>query len=236
MNELKNIPDYLLILQINDALFPIGSYTQSYGLETYVQKQTINDVYTLKKYLVQNLEINLLYSDILAVKLGYEAAQSHELDHVIELDSILSATKAALETRSASIKLSSRFIKTISAFNLEFKNEIFNQYINLVNENKCLGHYALTYGILCGALNLDKSSAILHFSYAQASGIINNGVKLIPLSQTSGQVLLRDMQVHINSVVLKVEYLTIDDLGRTAPGFELRSMQHETLYSRLYMS
>ncbi len=236
MNESKNILDYLLILQINDALFPIGSYTQSYGLETYVQKQTIHDVHTLKKYLVQNLDVNLLYTDILAVKLGYEAAQSGELYHVIELDCILSATKAALETRNASIKLSSRFIKTISALNLEFKNEIFNQYINQINENKCLGHYALTYGILCGTLNLNKDYALLHFSYAQVSGIINNGVKLIPLSQTSGQILVRNMQPHINSVVLKVESLTINDLGRTAPGFELRSMQHETLYSRLYMS
>lgn len=236
MNELKNIPDYLLILQINDALFPIGSYTQSYGLETYVQQQTIHDVHTLKKYLIQNLEINLLYTDILAVKLGYEAAQCRELDNLIKLDSILSATKAALETRSASIKLSSRFIKTISAFNLEFKNEVFNQYIETVSENKCLGHYALTYGILCGALNLDKNYALLHFSYAQVSGIINNGVKLIPLSQTSGQILLKDMQPNINGVALKVESLTINDLGRAAPGFELRSMQHERLYSRLYMS
>ena len=30
--------------------------------------------------------------------------------------------------------------------------------------------------------------------------------------------------------------LTIDDLCLSTPGFDIRSMQHETLYSRLYMS
>ena len=34
-----------LILQINDSLFPIGSYSHSYGLETYIQKES----YTMKK-------------------------------------------------------------------------------------------------------------------------------------------------------------------------------------------
>ena len=27
-----------LLLQVNDALFPIGGYSHSYGLETYIQK------------------------------------------------------------------------------------------------------------------------------------------------------------------------------------------------------
>ena len=32
-----------LLLQINDSAFPIGSYTQSFGLETYVQKGLITN-------------------------------------------------------------------------------------------------------------------------------------------------------------------------------------------------
>ena len=30
-----------LLLQVNDALFPIGGYSHSYGLETYIQKDII---------------------------------------------------------------------------------------------------------------------------------------------------------------------------------------------------
>lgn len=32
-----------LLLQVNDALFPIGGYSHSYGLETYIQKGIVKD-------------------------------------------------------------------------------------------------------------------------------------------------------------------------------------------------
>jgi len=35
--DMNRIP-FFYLLQISDPLFPIGGFTQSYGLETYVQK------------------------------------------------------------------------------------------------------------------------------------------------------------------------------------------------------
>lgn len=32
-----------LVLQMNDSLFPIGAYSHSYGLETYIQKGIVKD-------------------------------------------------------------------------------------------------------------------------------------------------------------------------------------------------
>lgn len=37
-------------------------------------------------------------------------------------------------------------------------------------------------------------------------------------------------------VINKLDELTIDDLCLSTPGFDIRCMQHENLYSRLYMS
>ncbi len=237
MDELNSIHKNLLILQINDAIFPIGSYTQSYGLETYVQKQIVKDLVSLTQYVKQSLSCNLLYGDILAAKLAYEAAIEHNLDQISELDMTISALKIARETRTASIKLASRFIKTIIALKPDFKdNGIFLEYNKLIQQSICSGHYAIAYGVLCGALELDKHYALLHFSYAQVSGIVNNAVKLIPLSQTVGQALLKDMHTDLECAITQLDALTLADLGRSAPAFELRSMQHETLYSRLYMS
>lgn len=233
---LNSIQDYLLILQINDAIFPIGSYTQSYGLETYVQRKLVTDVGSLRKFLKQNLMCNLLYTDILAVKLAYEAAMMDDLNKIYELDNILSAVKVAKETRNASSKLSSRFIKTVVGLELNFKNNILLQYDNLIHSRECLGHHAITYGVMCGEQKLDKHYSLLNFSYAQISATVNNAVKLIPLSQTSGQSLLKDMSSSLEKAILQVNDLSEIDLGRSVPGFELRSMQHEALYSRLYMS
>ena len=35
-----------LLLQINDAMFPIGAYSHSYGLETYIQNGIVHDSQT----------------------------------------------------------------------------------------------------------------------------------------------------------------------------------------------
>ena len=40
-----------LLLQVNDSLFPIGAYSHSYGLETYIQKEIIHDVESSKWFI-----------------------------------------------------------------------------------------------------------------------------------------------------------------------------------------
>ena len=39
-----------LVLQMNDSLFPIGAYSHSYGLETYIQKGIVKDAETAEKF------------------------------------------------------------------------------------------------------------------------------------------------------------------------------------------
>ena len=40
-----------LLLQVNDALFPIGGYSHSYGLETYIQKDIIRKEADAREYI-----------------------------------------------------------------------------------------------------------------------------------------------------------------------------------------
>lgn len=234
MNKLTK---QFILLQLNDALFPIGSYTQSYGLETYVQQQRVADKETLQTYLQSMLTNNLLYNDFLLVKLAYFAAQKDNLEEVVQLDNIASAMKPAREIREASTKLGSRFIKTLQAMQIKhMSRQVYADYCKLIADKECLGHFAIIYGVLCAALEIDYFSAISHYAYAQASAIVNNAVKLIPLSQSVGQRILYDIHHVIEHTLQQLDLLTDADLGRSAPAFELRSMQHERLYSRLYMS
>ena len=66
--------------------------------------------------------------------------------------------------------------------------------------------------------------------------MVTNCVKTIPLSQTSGQKILAGCYSCLSDVLVRVKALTEDDLCLSAPGFDVRGMQHESLYSRIYMS
>ena len=55
------------LLQVNDALFPIGGYSHSYGLETYIQKGLVHDEDSAEEFIHKRLEYNFLYNEFLAV-------------------------------------------------------------------------------------------------------------------------------------------------------------------------
>ena len=225
-----------ILLQLNDALFPIGGYTQSYGLETYVQKNIIHNAETFLQYVKNYLHYSVLYTDLLAVNLAFEAALQRDLSSIVCIETILSATKVAIEIRQASQKMGSRFIKNCHALSLVPKESIFSDYQQYIDAQHITGHHAVAYAVFSAALNLDKEAVLSHYLYAQLSGVINTGVKLIPLSQTQGQIVLTQLLCELEAILLTLKTLSIDDLGRSSPGFELRAMQHADLYSRLYMS
>ena len=61
------------LLQLNDATFPIGSYTFSWGLETFVQQGIIHDSKSAEAFISSELSGSFLYSDLLAVRVAWEA-------------------------------------------------------------------------------------------------------------------------------------------------------------------
>lgn len=48
------------LLQVNDALFPIGGYSHSQGLETYIQQGSVCDEKTAAEYIHKNCVSHLL--------------------------------------------------------------------------------------------------------------------------------------------------------------------------------
>ena len=233
---MKNSMDknLFLLFQINDSLFPIGAYSHSYGLETYIQKKLVNDVDTAFEYLKCNLKSNFLYSELLAINLAYEYSSNGNLNKLLRLDNILNASKSPKEIRLASQKLGSRFIKTLMSSDIAYENNNFIDYVNKSKDN--FPTHTVAYGVFCQSVGIEKERAIDGFLYSYTSSTITNCVKSIPLSQTQGQQLLYKSYDIFEEVIEKLDKLTIDDLCISTPGFDVRCMPHETLYSRNYMS
>ncbi|OOB77329.1 MAG: hypothetical protein BEN18_10695 [Epulopiscium sp. Nuni2H_MBin001] len=215
-----------LLMQINDSTFPIGSYTQSYGLETYVVKGLISSAEDALSYILAYMWGQFLYTDLLAVSLAYDAKE-HEL---VKLDRLLLAVMSAREVREASIKLGRRFIKTVEALDVVFLRDTYNMYI------KEHANYTVAYGAFCASVGASKLEAMECFVYSSMSAMVTNIVKLVPLSQTEGQRMLFNLAQYYEELIRRAMMLDENYLGLSAPGNDVRCMQHEVLYSRQYMS
>lgn len=233
MNEQNRIKDFLL-LQINDALFPIGAYSHSYGLETYIQKNLVKTVDETWEFIYRRMRLGFTYNEFLSAKLAYERARENDVDGLMDLEEILDASRIPRETREAGKKLGSRFVKTVSVLEIPYENSCFTEYCRL-RKGKTTTH-SVVYGAFCGATGIPYEKAMETYLYAQTSSMITNCVKTIPLSQTAGQKLLFKSNQLYQEILEVLEGLTEDDLCLSNPGFDIRCMQHEGLYSRIYMS
>ncbi|AWI34698.1 urease accessory protein UreF [Helicobacter apodemus] len=217
-----------LLLQINDTLFPIGSYTHSFGLESYVQLGKIKNKYDARDYLKAYLHTQMLYTDLLAIKLIRKA---HCLEEIFEIESIIAAATSAREVLNAIRKLGLRFIKTINAMKLEQK-AFFTAYTQ-ASKNPI---YVVAYSVFCVAYGLNYQDSLCHYLYAQSSQALTNCVKLIPLAQSDGQEILASLHKEFDILCQKLECLKKQDLCNNAIANEIKAMQHQYLPTRLYMS
>ena len=115
-------------------------------------------------------------------------------------------------------------------------NEITKQYAEAIDTNKCNGHYCIAFALYGNALQINKQDLLTGFYYNAAAGFVTNCVKLVPLGQKDGQEILFRLQPLIKQLVESTMIPNQDLLGLCCTGFDIRCMQHEQLYSRLYMS
>ena len=199
------------LLQVNDALFPIGGYSHSQGLETYIQRGIVHDADTAREYNTHKIKWNLAYTEL------------------------LEASRIPMEQREAARKMGSRFAKTIEKLGLSISETgIFREYLD-ARKGKAVNHCCI-YGVFCAEMQISLEEALTHYLYAQTSAIVTNCVKTIPLSQTSGQQLLSGCYGEFDEILKDIMNRSEEDLCLSAPGFDIRGIQHEKLYSRLYMS
>ncbi len=223
----------LQLLHLCDPALPIGGFSHSAGLETYVQEGIINDKNSAREFVSVQLSQNIFYTDAALLSLAHDAASSNDFEMVIELDELATAVKLPKEMRNASNKLGIRLLKI---FENKIESILSKKYKTSITQEKAFGHYCIAFGLLSYEMHIRKEDALSAFYYNAATGLVTNAVKLIPLGQQDGQEILMSIFPLIEDLVQKSLLPNKELIGLCCTGFDIRSMQHEQLYSRLYMS
>jgi urease accessory protein len=223
----------LRLLQLADPTLPVGGYAHSAGLETYVQKGIVHDTASARQFITQMLTQSLQFTDAAFVSLAFDAALNNNKSDLLQLDDECSAVKLPSEIRQASRKLGMRLMKLFQPL---CNSNMTDHYKEAVHTKQAMGHYCIAFGLYAQALQIPKADALTGFYYNAAAGMVTNSVKLVPLGQQDGQEILFSLHALIKQFVENTLQPDRELTGLCCPGFDVRCMQHERLYSRLYMS
>lgn len=218
----------LHLLQLVSPALPVGAYSYSEGLETIVQTNGITNSTTLEQWLTQELRYGAIRLEAAVLLRLYDCAQAHQLDRLTYWNQWLSAFRETEELREQSWQMGRSLSRLLSDLQPE-----------LIPVLQACGepcNFAAAFALAAAHWQIDRGTVALGYLYSWASNLINAGVRLIPLGQTQGQRILLNLYPQLEQTAQGLLPLADDDLWNCSVGVAIASMNHETLYSRLFRS
>jgi urease accessory protein len=224
---------FLALLQLSDTALPIGAFAYSNGLETYAQQGLITDITTLQEWMEAVLHHAVHGGHLLPVALAHRATAAADWTQLEGLDQHLTAMKHARELRQASVRLGQGLLRLAVQV---WPGPLIEHLQALCRQQQLAGHQALVLGVLGCELGWEEGVSVEVAGYQWLSGMIPAALRLLPIGQLAGQRLLAELLLYLPPIADAIRQQGWDDLASAAPAFDIRAMQHETLYSRLFRS
>ena len=102
---------HLILFQFCDSQFPTGAFSHSFGLETYIQRQTVHDAESFTQWLTLFLNEQLTYSDGLAMRIVYDALENNNQTKILDIDKKIFVQSVPKETRVGTKQMGTRMVK-----------------------------------------------------------------------------------------------------------------------------
>lgn len=218
----------LSLLQIASPALPVGAYSYSEGLETLIFEGKVNNQKTLQNWIEESLKFGAIRLEAAVMIRVYRALQKDDLESINYWNNWATATRETEELRLQSLQMGMSLNRLLISMKPALENKL------KVCETEC--NFSVAFGIAAQNWQIEEKAALLGFLHSWASNLIVAGVKLIPLGQTAGQNLLLTIQSTIIEATQEILDLKDDDLNVCSWGLSLASMNHETLYTRLFRS
>lgn len=223
----------LRLFQFCDSQFPTGAFSHSFGLETYIQRESVNNDDTFVQWLKLFLNEQLTYSDGLAMRIVYEALEANDTEKILRMDQLIFVQSIPKETRVGAKQMGTRMVKLATEL---YDSEWINWYQEQMKNKKAKLHPAICFTMLGYHLGVDIGTIIDYYLYQNVSSLTQNAVRAIPLGQTAGQKVVTQMVPYIEETRNHILSLDESDFGMTAPGLELNQMEHENVNVRIFIS
>ena len=217
----------LRLLQLCSGTLPIGGFTYSQGIEWAVECGWVTDQTSLTDWLTDLIDTSLAQVEIPVLVRLYHACAQDDAEALAYWSDWLLASRESHELRDEERNRGRALASLLVDLDIPRAAEW---------RNTLAGCQSAGFALACHAWQITLQQAAQGFAWAWLENLALSGVKLIPLGQTAGQRILRDLGDAASHAVLRGLELPDEDMGASAPALAIASSRHETQYTRLFRS
>ena len=213
--------------------FPTGSYSYSHGIEWAVEAGHIHD----RKSLVDWLEADLCYGSGRNEAIFFiEAWRSATEDDCGKLLEIAELAAAFRSTSEFALETSQQAMACLATLRRVWPDPRLESLSVFLSEFRIAPVLSVVLGARAAREKIPATLALPAFLQSYLANLVTAGVRLVPLGQTDGQLVIADLEPAVVTVAAEAKQMTIHDLGSAAFMVDLASASHETQYTRLFRS
>lgn len=239
----------LPLAQLCDSALPTGTFSHSFGLETYIYEGVVDGEASFVSWLRALVSTQLTFSEGLGLRLAFEAVAADDWEAIAHLDALLVAQAVPIQVRRAGVTMGRRML-TIAHLALEGTDggRLLSRYAALIDTRDtvdtgdikgtggCRSHPAIVLAIAGYALGAPPAAVAAAYLQSSVISLTQNAVRAIPLGQDAGQRAIASVRGDVRTAVRRIGGLDEMDLGAAAPGIEISQMRHERQRARMFMS
>jgi urease accessory protein len=224
---------HVSLLQFADALFPIGGYAHSFGLEYYVETGRIKGPPEVQEFLLSHLHGRAGPCDAVAAAVAGRLARQRDLEGCMALDLDMDVRSHVNESREASRQMGHQTARVAAALT---NDPFMTAYLESVESNETPGHHPVSFGISGGIIGWDPEQAAAAFLFSTASQIVGAATRLVPIGQLEAQKILWAVGPLIAGLARETLGKEQGEIWSFSPGLEVAGMRHARLDQRLFRS
>jgi urease accessory protein len=201
----------LMLLNWMSPTFPIGSFAYSHGLE-----QAIADGRVATQDDAQNW-----ITDLLQTGSGWNDAVLFAQCWHSDSNELALALAGSAERYSETTQLGRNFNIAASVWTGD-------------EQQATIMAYPVAAGLACKRMNIPQDQSLAAYLQGFCAALVSVAVRLVPLGQTAGLKVLRNLAPLISTTANRAVTSTLDDLGSNCIAAEIAAMKHEILEPRIF--